>query len=565
MRKLFVLLVLSVVMMLVSRAGGAPFFSGSPGYMTVPVVTIDGDPSAPPYGITGIQGLALDNEGTTYLFGQNQYILKKEWGSAVEVIYDYGSFVWGSFVRLRGGTLYFGESTTGTIKSIPAAGGTATDLFTLANNYDCAFDSQTRMFLSANPSSSNQIYAWWSGLTEPQLVANVGDYSGPLVFDNNNSLYYGRAATFFAEDIVYFTADQINDAINAGSPLTSSDWTVYAAGLNAPGGLSFDENTSIQDLFVSSSGFGTLSRVSKAGTDLIGTGTYPSSLAFLGAGGLGAFVNTGAALAINCTDYDDTYDSTAYMIKPCPQNFIIGSGDYSGIGFSDIAIFRPETGLWAIRDLTRVYFGGESDLPIAGDYDGDGISDLSVYRPDDGLWAARNVTRFYFGGAEDIPLPRDYDGDGTDDSAIFRQDSGLWAVRGVTRVYFGTGGDFPQPDYTGNGAIVIFRPSTGLWAIRNNTRFYFGTAGDLPVPGDYDGDGTTEAGIYRPDSGLWAIRGFTRIYFGSGEKWDTPLSLCYQETGVVVPSIFRPSIGLWAIRGVTRVYFGREGDFPASR
>ncbi len=564
MRKIFVMFVLIGAMIIVFRAGAAPSFSANPGYMRVPVVTIAGTAST---WTSGIQSFDGDENETTYLFGQNQYIMKKEKGSSATVLYDYGSSVFGSFVKLRGDKLYFGESSTGSIKSIPTAGGTATDLFTLANNFDCAFNSQTQMFLSANPSwTGNYLYVWWQGMTDPQIIADVGDNSGPIAVDSNDNLYYGRSTAYppGPEDIVYYTAAQVANAINTGVPLTSSDWTVYAAGVNAPGGLAFDSQATIQDLFSTSSGLGTLSRISSGLTDRMGAGSYPSCPRFFGEGRFSPFLETGGVLAVNCTDYNDSYDSTVYVVKACPQNFIIGSGDYSISGASDIAVFRPVSGLWAVRGVTRLYFGGEGDLPVAGDYDGNGTSDPSIYRPDSGLWAAKGVTRVYFGGDQDIPLPRDYDGDGTADPAIFRPAAGLWAVRGMTRVYFGTDGDFPQPDYN-DGAIVLFRPSTGLWAVRDITRFYFGEPGDLPVPGDYDGDGSTDAGIYRPTSGLWAIRGVTRVYFGSGEEWDVPLPIDYLGTGSVVPAIFRPSTGLWSIRGVTRVYFGNEGDFPATR
>ncbi|MEA1926750.1 MAG: hypothetical protein U9N73_00970 [Candidatus Auribacterota bacterium] len=565
MKKILSGLVLIGAMIIVSSAGAAPTFSGTPGYMTVPIVTINGDPSSWTSGIQSIDG---DENGSVYLFGQNQYIWKKEPGSTTTVLYDYGSSVFGSFVKLQGEKLYFGESTTGSIKSIPSGGGSADDLFTLANSYDCAFNSQSRMFLSANPSwSGNMLYVWWQGMTDPQVIANVGDNSGPIAFDNNDNLYYGCSTTYppGPEDIVYFTAGQVSNAINTGIPLTSSDWTVYAAGVNAPGGLSFDRNTPVPDLFSTSSGRGTLSRVSAGATSLMGAGTYPSSPRFMGGGGFRSFLNPECALLINCTDYDDSYNSTVFTIKSCPQNFIIGSGDYSITGAGDIAVFRPNSGLWAIRDLTRIYFGGEDDLPVAGDYDGDGYSSPAIYRPDSGLWAARGTTRVYFGSDQDIPLPRDYDNDGMADPAIFRPTSGLWAIRGVTRAYFGADGDFPVPDYTGDGALVIFRPSTGLWAVRDITRFYFGGSGDLPVPGDYDGDGNTDGGIFRPASGLWAIRDVTRVYFGSGEDWDVPVPLDYQGSGTTAPAIYRPSAGLWAIRGVTRVYFGSEGDFPATK
>ena len=565
MRKIFVMLVLIGAMMIVAKAGASPSFSGAPGYMSVPIVTIDGDSSN---WTAGIQSFDGDDDETAYLFGQNRYILKKELGSPATVLYDYGSSVWGSFVKLQGETLYFGESTTGSIKSIPSTGGSATDLFTLAYNYDCAFNSQSRMFLSANPSSSNQIYAWWSGLTSPRLVADVGNYSGPLTFDNNDNLYYGRSTAFPAgpEDIVYFTATQIEDTINTGIPLTSSDWTVYRSGVDAPGGLAVDRNTPLQNLF-STSGLGTLSRISAGSTDLMGAGTYPSCPRYLGSGRFSAFLNTGGALGINCTDYDDSYDSTVYMVKSCSQNFILGSGDYGAAGQSDIAIFRPSTGLWAIRDLTRVYFGKEGDLPVSGDYDGDGPADPAIFRPATGLWAVSAGGRVYFGKEDDIPLPRDYDGDGAADYTIFRPSVGLWALRGLSRTYFGSEGDFPVPaDYEGGSLnIGIFRPSTGLWAIADLSRFYFGTAGDLPVPGDYDGDGTVDPGIYRPSTGLWAIRGVTRLYFGSAQDEDWPLPIDGDGNGTIDPGIYRSDVGLWAIRGVTRVYFGTEGDFPATR
>ena len=60
-----------------------------------------------------------------------------------------------------------------------------------------------------------------------------------------------------------------------------------------------------------------------------------------------------------------------------------------------------------------------------------------------GLWAIRGVTRAYFGGGTDEPVPSDYEGDGGYDTAIFRGFSDLWAVKGATRAYYGTTGDLP--------------------------------------------------------------------------------------------------------------------------
>ena len=240
--------------------------------------------------------------------------------------------------------------------------------------------------------------------------------------------------------------------------------------------------------------------------------------------------------------------------------------DFDGDGASDITIFREGSGLWAVRGLTRVYFGSSTDQPLPSDYDGDGCADIGIFRSGSGLWAIRGVTRVYFGSSSDTPVPGDYDGDGNCDAAVFRGSSGLWAIRGLTRVYFGSSSDAPEPeDYDGDGVtdIGIFRESSGLWAIRGISRVYFGGSDDTTVPGDYDGDGTGDIGIFRSSSGLWAIRGVTRSYFGSSS--DDPVPADYDGISGINIGIFRGNSGLWAVKGVTRAYFGGSGDLPMTR
>ena len=239
--------------------------------------------------------------------------------------------------------------------------------------------------------------------------------------------------------------------------------------------------------------------------------------------------------------------------------------DYDGDGISDIAIFRPGDGLWAVRSLTRAYFGGWGDLPAPGDYNGDGTTEFAVFRPTDGVWAARGVTRAYFGVFGDQPLPADYDGNGTAEIALFRPADGLWAVRGLTRAYFGAAGDLPAPgDYSSDGTaeITVFRPATGLWATRGMGRAYFGRAGDLPVPAAYGGGGA-EPAVFRESSGLWATLNGPRQYFGGFPDIPQPAHYDGGETARI--GIFRESSGLWAVNGLTRAYFGRIGDIPVSR
>ena len=56
--------------------------------------------------------------------------------------------------------------------------------------------------------------------------------------------------------------------------------------------------------------------------------------------------------------------------------------------------------------MTRSYFGGATDEPVPGDYAGDGTEDIGIFRDTSGLWAIKEVTRTYFGGVGDIPVAR---------------------------------------------------------------------------------------------------------------------------------------------------------------
>ena len=253
---------------------------------------------------------------------------------------------------------------------------------------------------------------------------------------------------------------------------------------------------------------------------------------------------------------------------PTPQSLIpiIASGDYDGDGTSDIAIFRGSSGLWAVRNITRLYFGSSSDIPASGDYSADGSADIALYRSATGLWAVRGLTRLYFGGASDLPIPGDYDGDGYCDAGLFRRSTGLWAIRDLTRVYFGAVSDLPVPwDFRGDGVkdIGIFRRSSGLWAIRGLTRAYFGGADDRASPGDYDGDYSGDLAVFRYSTGLWAIRNLTRIYFGGTS--DLPVPADYEGDLIDNIGIFRESSGMWAVKSITRAYYGADGDIPVTR
>ena len=248
------------------------------------------------------------------------------------------------------------------------------------------------------------------------------------------------------------------------------------------------------------------------------------------------------------------------------NRMVIESGDYDGDGTDDVAVFRPSSGLWAVRGLTRTYFGDESDHPAPGDYRGNGSTLIAVFRPSSRLWAVRGFTRLYFGDAGDLPVPGDYDGDGSADIGIYRGSTGLWAVRNLTRIYFGSVDDWPIPaDYLGDGtqAVAVRRPPSGLWALKGITRVYYGNSSDWPRLADCDGDLASDIVIFRPSSGLWAVRGLTRVYYGCCLDWPQTADFDGNSTDDII--IFRGVSSLWSARGITRIYYGTSGDIPVTR
>jgi hypothetical protein len=78
--------------------------------------------------------------------------------------------------------------------------------------------------------------------------------------------------------------------------------------------------------------------------------------------------------------------------------------DFNGDGYDDIAVFRESSGLWAVRNITRDYFGTNGDIPVPGNYTTTGRDQIAVYRPSTGMWAVQGGGRYYFGSGTDQPL-----------------------------------------------------------------------------------------------------------------------------------------------------------------
>ncbi len=273
--------------------------------------------------------------------------------------------------------------------------------------------------------------------------------------------------------------------------------------------------------------------------------------------------------------------------------FQVQTSDFDGDGKSDVAVWRPSTGVWYVNrstdnGYTAAQFGGASfgDVVVPGNYDGDKKIDNAVYRK--GVWYIMNssngsVRTVQFGLGTDTPTPGDYDGDGRTDVAVFRPSTATWYIwrssdDAITAMAFGLASDTPVAgDYDGDGFtdIAVWRPSTGTWYVQRSSdgQFaanQFGQAGDMPLVGDFDGDKKVDFTIFRPSNGYWYIMKSTtgESYFKEwGIATDRPVPGDYDHDGKTDLAVFRESDGNWYIikssTGVTSVTpFGQAGDIP---
>jgi hypothetical protein len=164
-------------------------------------------------------------------------------------LFDFGASFFGSFVAFNGGKVFFGESSTGAIRSINPDGTGADLLGSVANNYDVAFAGGS-LYLSHNPGgftaqgkvSKFDLAADGAGgqmLSPADLIIDTPtDYSGPVEFGPGGVFFYGGSG-FGMSNLFRFTAGEILAANGAGPTLTlDAPHLCLANGANAT--LAFD-------------------------------------------------------------------------------------------------------------------------------------------------------------------------------------------------------------------------------------------------------------------------------------------------------------------------------------
>jgi Papain-like cysteine protease AvrRpt2 len=134
-------------------------------------------------------------------------------------------------------------------------------------------------------------------------------------------------------------------------------------------------------------------------------------------------------------------------------------------------------------------------------------------------------------------------------------------------------------DYNGDGMTdaTVWRPTLGNWYIRaSNTgavsTSQWGQIDDIPVSGDFDGDGRSDLAIWRTATGDWYIvnsstgGGWVRQW---GQTGDVPLTGDYDGDKKSDFVIWRPKTGVfWYVNSSTGGQYtkqwGQTGDIPVS-
>jgi len=192
------------------------------------------------------------------------------------------------------------------------------------------------------------------------------------------------------------------------------------------------------------------------------------------------------------------------------------------------------------------------------------------------------------------PTAYDFDGDDISDIATFFRrmgpNEGEWKIRRsvdgiVDTISWGWSATIPVPgDYDGDRTtdLAVYYPDEGMWYIlqssdgrlKGGAPISWGWNMALPVQGDYDGDLITDAAVYDPEEGNWyvlqssdgRVMGGGPITLGGNRAFPVPGD--YDGDCVTDIAVFSASDNEWKIRRssdgrIESIRWGFNGTVPA--
>lgn len=199
-----------------------------------------------------IAGFGVSPSGDIYYienaFGSNSQLFKRsplDGYTNATPLFDLGTSIFGSFVAVNGGKVFFGESSTGAIRSINLDGTGVDMLGTITGNYDLAFAGSS-LYLSHKPGpgaviSKFELVADGTGglmfSAADTIIDTSTDFSGPVEFGPAGSLFYGGTG-FAMRDLFRFSAAEVAGAIGENSALALDNPHLFLAN-DVNGALAF--------------------------------------------------------------------------------------------------------------------------------------------------------------------------------------------------------------------------------------------------------------------------------------------------------------------------------------
>ncbi len=230
-------------------------------------------------------------------------------------LHDFGSAVYGSFVTLSGGKIFYGENSTGAIRVHDIAMNTDALLAVVPGNYELSVAPSGIGYLSNNPggfSAVNEVATLnlTSGATTTKLTTS--DYSGSAAADDLGRLYYGGTAFGVGGGIYRYSAAEVAAGgltLDAGHQWVSNGGNAYFA---------FNDSGSLWQ------------------TDFAGLGFYNTTTAAYTAIGsssdsIGNLAADSAQLFASVTTYSGGQKSAIFRVIPEPASALLALGGLAAL------------------------------------------------------------------------------------------------------------------------------------------------------------------------------------------------------------------------------------------